>query len=135
MFVKPPPHETITPTKENVPFASTVSVYEFPVPSDKVHVPTISFAVPLGRLHVVPSFGHVMVVDVIVTPVIVVVPKSGPLHVKFELVTFKVITLVVEFQSYVPLAVYVPGTAVATKFLPVIFAPLTVAAELEGANV
>ena len=76
-----------------------------------------------------------MVVVVIVTPVLVEVPKLGPLQVKFELVQVKVRVFVPEFHMYVPLAVYVPGTAVATKFLPVIFAPLTVAAELEGANV
>jgi hypothetical protein len=62
-------HKTITPTTETVPSALKVSVYEFPTLSDEVHVPTISFAVPLGRLHVIASFGHVMVVDVIVTPV------------------------------------------------------------------
>jgi hypothetical protein len=75
-----------------------------------------------------------MVVDVIVTPPVLEVPKSGPLHVKFELAQVSDSIPVAEFQAYVPLAVYVPRAAVATKFLPVTFAPLTVAAALEGAN-
>jgi hypothetical protein len=77
-----------------------------------------------------------MVVDVTVTPVSVVAPTSGPLHGKVELVQVQEITPVAGFQAPpVPLAAYVPKAAVATKFLPVTFAPLTVAAELEGANV
>lgn len=107
--VPPPPqfwlHWTITPTKVNVPLALNVPVYEFPVVlSVDVHVPTISPAVPLERVNTIsvpvtaPELGNVMVVAVIVTPVLVSVPKSGPSHVKSELVQLSVSTPVVEFH-------------------------------------
>ena len=54
--------------------------------SEPVHVPTISPVIPLGLLHIIFSAGHVMVVDVMVTPVSVLVPKLGPSHIKLELV-------------------------------------------------
>ena len=75
--------------------------------SENVHVPMISPAVPLDRLHIILSAGHVMVVDVIVTPVIVLVPNLGPSLVKLELVQVIVRVDVVGLQVYVPLAVYV----------------------------
>jgi hypothetical protein len=51
-----------------------------------------------------------MVVAVMVTPLIVLIPKLGPLQGKVELVASKVRTPVPEFQVYVPLAVAVPVT-------------------------
>ena len=102
--------------------ALNVAVHEFPVVlSDPVHVPTISLAVPLERVSVIfpPPFaccGIVMVVDVIVTPVSVSVPKRGPLHVKSELVQVIASAPVPEVQVYVPLAVCVPVPAVVDGF-------------------
>ena len=97
-----------------MPLALNVRVYEFPVAlSEKVHIPTMSPAAPLERVHVILSFAHAMVVSVIVTPVSVSVPvlNCGPSQVKSELVQFHVITPVVEFHVYVPLALCVPVPA------------------------
>jgi hypothetical protein len=111
----PPPHWTITPVRETVPLILKVSVNEFPlVLSEAVHVPTMSPAVPLERVHVILSLAHAMVVAVIVTPVggfgsgpdVV-----GPSHVKSVLVQLNAITPVVEFHVYVPLALCVPVPA------------------------
>ena len=105
-----PPHRTIFPTTDTVPFALNVKVHEFPVLlSEDVHAPTMLPAVPLERVHVISD--HVMVVAVIITPVSVSEPSTGPSHTKFELVQFQVITRVVEFQVYVPLAVRVTAVA------------------------
>jgi len=49
-----------------------------------------------------------MVVAVIVTPVALSAPTTGPSHVKVELVQFQFITPVAEVHVYVPLAVCVP---------------------------
>jgi len=89
--VDPMPHETIFPTRETVKSALYVIVKEFPVVLlVNVHVPTMSPAVPLDLVHMSPP-SYVMVVDVIVTPVLVLVsPADGPSHVKFELVQFEV---------------------------------------------
>jgi hypothetical protein len=109
-------HETIFPTTLPVPSALTTSVYEFPVVlSVAVHVPTMSPAVPLKRVQVIPSFSHVMVVAVIVTPVCVLVPNLGPSHAKSEFVQFPVNTPVVGFHVYVPLAVAVTPCAWADR--------------------
>lgn len=74
-------------------------------------------AVPLVLLHVISLFGHVMVVDVIVTPVYDFVPTVTPLHGKVELVVFKL--RVPELYVYVPPALAetgaIPRNALARK--------------------
>jgi hypothetical protein len=115
--------------------AVTTAVYVFPSLSVVVHVPEGSLAVPLERVHVIPSpsfeFGHVMVVVVIVTPVSVSEPElGGPLQIKFEPVQVMTRVFVPEFQVYVAVAVYDPVTAVHLAYT-VIF-PVTVVLAVKG---
>jgi len=76
------------------------------------HVPAISFAAPLERVHIVESGGsHVMVVDDIVIPGGEGFdgPTVGSLHTKFEVVVVIVRVPVPAVQVYVPLALFGPA--------------------------